>query len=218
MRTIRKSEQDIMDVGQYMMNFGLAWGNSGNISKRINEDTMLITGSGTYMGHLEESDLVEVTISSGQFNSNKKRPSKEIPMHAAIYQARPDAGFVIHASPFWTTLAACTDLQIESKFFIESMYYAERIAYVDYYHPGSKELGAAVGAKANEANVLILKNHGVIVFDSTMQEARMCLETIEMTCKMAAMSKMSGLNPAILNADTASDFLQHAGYKPRRLW
>ncbi|MEC0236157.1 class II aldolase/adducin family protein [Paenibacillus kribbensis] len=218
MRTIRKLGQEIIDVGQYMMNYGLAWGNSGNVSKRIDDDTMLITGSGTYMGHLDETDLVKVTISSGGYNETGKRPSKEIPMHAAIYQARPDAGFVIHSSPFWTTFAACTNLQIESKLFIESMYYAERIAYVDYYHPGSQELGRAVGEKAKEANVIILKNHGVIVFDSSMQEARMCLETIEMTCRMAAITKMTGLNPAVLSPDTATDFLDHSGYKPRRLW
>ncbi|MFB5675094.1 class II aldolase/adducin family protein [Paenibacillus terreus] len=218
MRTISTSWQEIINVGQYMMTYGLAWGNSGNISKRIDDDTMLITGSGTYMGHLDETDLVKVTISSGWYDGGGKRPSKEIPMHAAIYKARPDAGFVIHSSPFWTTLAACSDLQIESKLFIESMYYAERIAYVDYYHPGSRELGAAVGENAKEANVIILKNHGLIVFDTSMQEARMCLETIEMTCKMAAITKMTGLNPAVLGSDTARDFLDHSGYKPPRLW
>lgn len=200
------------------MQFGLAWGNSGNISKRTHEDSMLITGSGTYMGHLDETDLVKVTISSGRFDPAEKKPSKEIPMHTAIYQARPDVEFVIHASPFWTTFAACSGLQIESKLFIESMYYAERIAYVDYYHPGSIELGAAVREKAKDANVLFLKNHGVIVFDSSMREARMCLETIEMTCKMAAISKMTGLTPNVLNEETARDFLHHSGYKPRREW
>lgn len=218
MNTSRVPGQEIMDVGKYMMNHQLAWGNSGNISKRIDKDAMLITGSGTYMGHLEETDLVHVTLSTGLYDETRKRPSKEIPMHAAVYQARPDAGFVIHASPFWTTLAACSDLLIESKLFIESMYYAERVAYVDYHHPGSYELGVAVGEKAKEANVIMLKNHGVIVFDVSMQEARMCLETIEMTCKMAAMTRMAGLNPAVLSPDTAADFLHHSGYKPRRLW
>ena len=218
MNTTRVPGQEIMDVGQYMMRHGLAWGNSGNISMRMDKDAMLITGSGTYMGHLEESDLVHVTLSTGLYDETKKKPSKEIPMHTAVYQARPDAGFVIHASPFWTTLAACSDLLIESKLFIESMYYAERMAYVDYYHPGSQELGTAVGEKAKEANVIILKNHGVIVFDVSMQEARMCLETIEMTCKMVAMTKMTGLNPTVLSPDTAADFLSQSGYKPRRLW
>ncbi|WP_282705090.1 class II aldolase/adducin family protein [Paenibacillus riograndensis] len=207
-----------MDVGQYMMHYGLAWGNSGNISSRVDADSMLITGSGTYMGHLEDGDLVRVNISSGEYDAAGKRPSKEIPMHAAIYEARPDAGFIIHASPFWTTLAACSDLQIESKLFVESMYYAERIAYVDYYHPGSRELGEAVREKAKEANVIILKNHGIIVFDSSMKEARMGLETIEMTCRMAATMQMTGLTPTVLKPETQQDFLQHSGYKPSRLW
>lgn len=206
-------KEHLIEVGKFMMDKELAWGNSGNISARNrNKDFMIMSGSGTYMGDLNRDDLVEVNIKTGEWQGSK-RPSKEIPMHKSIYTARDDAQVILHSSPFWSTLAACSDVSITSHLFIESMYYLKEIEYVDYYHPGSELLGKEIGEKAKNANVIMLRNHGIVVFDKNFYEAKMRLETLELTIKMIIVSKASDVTLTKLSEDTVRDFLENSGYK-----
>ena len=208
-------ESKIIHTGNELLQKHLTWGNSGNMSVRNNENQMIITGSGTNMGSLTEGDCVLVNIETQEWEGTRK-PSKEIPMHRAIYRNRPDANVVIHASPFWSTLVACSEQTIESKLFIESMYYLEKIEEVAYFHPGSAALGEEVGKAAKKANVLFLKNHGIIVFDDSVEEAVMRLETLEFTCRMMVMAKASGVAFSVLSEEVVEDFLENSGYKGKK--
>lgn len=218
MLTEREINQQLQDVGRYMMDHDLAWGNAGNISAKTADDRFLITASGTYLGELTFDDFVECSLDGSRRNSETKAPSKEVPMHAAIYEERPDIQAVLHASPFYSTVVACSNIEIPSKWFVESMYYLERVERVSYHHPGSIALGEAVREKAKKANILLLENHGVLVFDTSIKEARMALQTLEYTCKMLITSMRASIPMNPLADDIVSDFLNNAGYKPRRKW
>ncbi|MFD1067651.1 class II aldolase/adducin family protein [Oceanobacillus locisalsi] len=204
----------LLYTGNELLQKQLTWGNSGNISARNNKDNMIITASGTNMGQLSKDDFAFVHIETQEWEGVKK-PSKEIPMHRAIYMNRPDANVIIHASPFWSTLLACSEQTIASKLFIESMYYLEKIEEVAYFHPGSEALGEEVGKAAKAANVLLLKNHGVIVFDESVEEAAMRLETLEFTSQMMVTAKASGIGLSLLADEVVEDFLENSGYKKR---
>jgi L-fuculose-phosphate aldolase len=208
----------LRETGHFMVEHDLAWGNAGNLSVRIAADRYVITASGTRLGELVADDLVECVVGDDIVGDGARRPSKERPMHEAIYRTRPEINAVLHASPFYSTLVACSDVDIPPNWFVESMYYLERIARVPYCHPGSAELGEAVREHATRANILLLENHGVLVYDISVREALMALQTLEMTCRMwltaqSAGIKMRGLTPAVVE-----DFLARAGYKPRREW
>lgn len=139
-------------------------------------------------------------------------------MHEAVYAERPEINVVLHASPFYSTLIACSDIEIPANWFVESMYYLERVARVCYCHPGSAELGDAVREQAKQSNVLLLDNHGVLVYDTSVREALMALHTLEMTCRMWLTAQSAGLSPRGLAPEVVADFLDNAGYKPRREW
>ncbi|WHX40337.1 class II aldolase/adducin family protein [Mesobacillus sp. AQ2] len=217
MENYETNRQDLIKTGKFMMEYGLAWGNAGNISARVNEDTYLITASGTFLGELETEDLVECAV-LGQSMVQEKKPSKETPMHQAIYQNRPEINAVLHASPFYSTLVACSNIDIPSNWFVETMYYLERVERVAYYHPGSQALGEAVAQKARKANVLLLENHGVLVYDTSLKEARMALQTLEMACKMLVTAQGAKIVMKGLPKEIEKGFLENAGYKPRRTW
>ncbi|MDR6882593.1 class II aldolase/adducin family protein [Bacillus sp. 3255] len=209
--------RQLQEAGRYMLNNGLAWGNAGNISARTTDDHYLITASGTDLGELSEHDFVECSLSQGTLAAaSGKKPSKEVPMHQAIYELRPDVGAVLHASPFYSTMLACSDEKIPSEWFVETMYYLERIERVPYFHPGSRELGEAVRDKACKANVLFLDNHGVLVYDKNVKEARMAMHTLEMACRMYVTAKSSGISLRKLPEDVVQSFLNESGYRPRR--
>src|SRR5215211_2894376 len=74
-------------AGRYMLANDLAWGNTGNISARLGPEQYIITASGTRLGELEDDDFVECSF-DGPLPGSRK-PSKETPMHRAIYQRVP---------------------------------------------------------------------------------------------------------------------------------
>ena len=211
-----EARAQLQAVGRFMLDHDLAWGNAGNLSARTGPDRYLITASGTRLGELADEDFVECALEG--MITNHRKPSKETPMHRAIYEQRPEIGAVLHASPFYSTLVACANIPVSGNLFVEDMYYLERVERVSYFHPGSHELGAAVRAKARLANILLLENHGVLVYDISVQEALMSLQTLEMVCRMTITARSAGLELESLSPSAVADFLEHSGYRPRREW
>ena len=211
-----EARRALQSAGRYMLENDLAWGNAGNISARLDFDHYVITASGTRLGELKDDDFVECSF-DGVLSKDRK-PSKETPMHRAVYEQRPEIGAILHASPFYSTLIACAEIHVPADLFIEDMYYLERVEHVDYFHAGSPELGEAVHAKARKANILFLDNHGVLVYDTSIQEALMGLQTLEMVCRMLITARSAGLELRSLPASTVADFLENSGYRPRREW
>jgi 3-dehydro-4-phosphotetronate decarboxylase len=211
-----EARRELQAAGRYMLKNDLAWGNAGNISARLDFDHYIITASGTRLGELKDDDFVECSF-EGSF-SGARKPSKETPMHRAIYEQRSEINAVLHASPFYSTLIACADIQVPADLFIEDMYYLERVERVSYFHAGSRELGEAVREKARQANILFLDNHGVLVYDTSIQEALMGLQTLEFACCMVITAKSAGLELRSLPSSTVAAFLENSGYRPRREW
>ncbi|WP_404454808.1 class II aldolase/adducin family protein [Oceanobacillus kapialis] len=207
--------KELQKTGVFMMNNNLAWGTAGNISARVDEDQFYVSASGTYLGEMDISDF---SLCSDKGLVEGKKPSKEHIMHQNIYKERPEINAILHASPFYSTLIANTDIEIPSNYFVEAMYYLEKVVRVPYKHPGSVDLADAVKERAKQGNVMLLENHGIIVYDTSLKEARMALETLEYTCKMYIQALQSSITINGLSDETVHDFLQNAGYKPVRKW
>jgi ribulose-5-phosphate 4-epimerase/fuculose-1-phosphate aldolase len=211
--------QELQAAGRYLLANELAWGNAGNLSARISPDRLLVTASGTRLGELADDDFVECPVDATNETTYARKPSKEMPMHRAIYHARPEIKAVLHAAPFYSTLIACAqDIDIPNDWYVENMYYQERVARVPYCHPGSVGLGEAVAEQATKANVLLLENHGVLVYDTSISEALMGLHTLELTCRMLITARSAGINMKPLSSETVSEFLQKSGYRTPRQW
>lgn len=208
-------KKQLIEAGRYLKSNNLAWGTSGNLSARVCDERILITASGTYLADLKENDFVDFHLLSGTYEGSRKA-SKETPFHTGIYRERKDAQAILHSSPFYTTLFACSSEKIISELFIETMYYLENIAYVDYYHPGTQELGDAIAKESQNANIIIMRNHGVVVFDDSIPEALMRLETLEMACRMILKSKECGVSLNLIPETVVTSFLEDSKYKPRK--
>jgi L-fuculose-phosphate aldolase len=214
-----EASRQLQTAGRFMLANGLAWGNAGNLSARTAADRFLITASGTRLGELGDEDFVECSLPAGAWEPGAaRRPSKEVPMHRAVYELRPEIGAVLHASPFYSTLVACSQVELPAGWFVEAMYYLERVARVPYFHPGSTGLGEAVRARARQANILLLENHGVLVYDTSIAEALMGMQTLEMVCRMYLAARSAGVPLRSLPPQTVADFLENSGYRSRRGW
>ncbi len=99
---IRQMEQ----AGRRAYGIKLQSGDGGNLSIRIkNEELILIKASGCSMGELNEDNIVLVDF-EGNVIAGKKKPSREILTHIAIYKSRVDVEAIFHSHSPWTVSMA----------------------------------------------------------------------------------------------------------------
>ena len=206
---------ELIKAGKWIMEHRMTWGSSGNLSLKLDDGQVLITASGTRLGSLHADDFA-ICAPDGSWSGRK--PSKELSCHLAVYRSVPWARAVIHVSPYYTTLAASTDLHLPNDLFIENMYYLQRITYVPYAHPGSTDLAESISKAAVENNVILMRNHGVMLYDEKLSEALCGIEVLENTCRMAVDAAHSGLRFQTVPPEQYQDFLLRSGYRPPRPW
>ncbi len=205
---IKTAREELQQCGRALAEKGLVWGHSGNISVRLNRNSFVISAGGTHLGRLTDADMVKCHIGHDGYEGTV-RPSMEAGLHRGIYQCCPQAGAIIHSQPLYSTLAACSDIDIRTDFLPEAMAYLGNIAMVPYHHAGSIELAEATAEAAMQSQVLILKNHGVICHDTSLQAAGLKTEALEFACRLLVASRASGIALKYLGENVAEDFLKH---------
>ena len=82
---------------------GLVSGSTGNISF-LHEHRMYISRSGSCFGRLRQEDFAQVDM---QGTILYGKPSKEYPVHLALYQESEAYKAVIHTHSFYATVLSC---------------------------------------------------------------------------------------------------------------
>lgn len=168
----------------------LVSGADGNISLRLDENTMLITPSGICKGFLEPEQLL-VQKFDGTVTEGNLRSTKEAFLHIACYRARPQIGAVVHTHPPYATAFAAVGEEIPSDAIIELPVLVGNTPIVPYARPGSAELAEAVRENA-VSDALLLQNHGVITMGATLTEAFIRMDALENAAQTIAVARRLG--------------------------
>ncbi len=203
--------QSLCELGHTLGRCGLAWGTSGNISLRVDEERFLISASGAWLAELRPEQTALCSLQHE--NVEGARPSVETPMHRAIYRARPEAQVVVHVSPPYTTLIACSSLQVPTDLNIENIFYVGRVTRVPYIRPGTHALAEEVGQAVQEHETVILSNHGVITFHRSIPDVLMRVESFEMTCRLIVLARMASIPLNHLPPDAVQELRREGGYR-----
>lgn len=208
---LRKYQQQLCELGHYLGERGLAWGTSGNISLRLDEERLLISASGAWLGKLTPEQTAVCFINTEQTIGAK--PSVETPMHRAIYRTRPDAQVIVHVSPTYATLIACSTLQIPTDLNIENIFYLGRVTRIPYIHPGTQQLADTVADAVREHETVILSNHGFITFHQSIPDVLMRTESLEMSCKLIVLARMANIPLNHLPQHLVDELRDVGGYR-----
>jgi methylthioribulose-1-phosphate dehydratase len=86
-----------------------AWvgGSAGNLSARLDEDTIAITRSGVHKGRLKPADIIEVRLDGSPVEQGIK-PSAETLLHCQLYRLFPPVGAVLHGHSVAATVLSMT--------------------------------------------------------------------------------------------------------------
>jgi 3-dehydro-4-phosphotetronate decarboxylase len=161
----------------------LTWGTAGNISVRLPDGRFLISGSGRRIDELDADAIVACEV-GGDGWSGSCRPSVETDLHRGIYTIHPQAGAILHSSAFHTTLVACSAIELEPAASTDTLYYLQRVARLPFLVPGSQALADAVTEAAREHDVILLGNHGSVVYGEDLHDAGNKAEALELMCRM----------------------------------
>lgn len=176
---------EIVSLAASLFERGFSVGSAGNISVRV-ADGYLMTPTNSSLGRLDASRL-SLLDDDWQLVEGDP-PSKEVVMHRSMYEARPEAGAVVHLHSTYVTALSCLDQT--SKPFITPLtpYFVMRlgvdIPVVPYHRPGAAEMEPAILEAARLSRAVILSNHGSLVAASTLVDAVNASEELEVSAQL----------------------------------
>lgn len=171
----------IVRAAERLADRGLSPGSSGNISVRLG-DELLITPTGIGFADLAPSDLAVAPVGAGAATSGQ--PSKELPLHRAVYAQRPDAGAVVHLHAPWSVALSCLPASYRPWLTPYQVTKVGPLPLVPYALQGSSALADAVADHAADAPCLLLANHGSIAAALSLTTAVDTAEELEATARL----------------------------------
>ncbi|HET6308841.1 MAG TPA: aldolase [Rhodopila sp.] len=195
---------------------GFSVGSAGNISVRL-ADGYLMTPTNSSLGRLDPARLSKLDGAFRHVDGDK--PSKEVFMHRAFYQARADAGAVVHLHSTQATAVSCLPgLDAANPIPPLTPYFVMRIGrlmpVVPYYRPGDAAMEPAIHAAARDARAVLLANHGPVVSGKTLTDAVYAAEELEEAAKLFLILRgqmPQGQSPQLLTEAQLDDLLTTFG-------
>jgi ribulose-5-phosphate 4-epimerase/fuculose-1-phosphate aldolase len=202
-----KLRDEICRFGRSLFERGLTPGSSGNISVRLDDGGWMVTPTNASLGFLDPGRLSRLDAQGALMSGDA--PTKEIPLHTALYESRTAARAVVHLHS--THAVALSMLpEIDPKAVLPPMtpYYlmrAGQTALVPYYRPGDSAVADAIRGLAGKYASVLLANHGPVVAGPTLEAAVFATEELEETAKLYLL--LRSLNPRYLTPQQVDDLV-----------
>jgi ribulose-5-phosphate 4-epimerase/fuculose-1-phosphate aldolase len=167
-------------------------------------DGYLFTPTNSCLGFLDSARLSKLDLAGKPVSGDP--PTKELPLHFAFYESRPEARAVVHLhSTYATALSCLADLDPDDAVPPMTPYVVMRVGrvpVVPYTRPGSADVAPLIRAKAPSTAVL-LGNHGPVVAGSSLEGAVFAIEELEEAAKLAILTR--GMKVRLLDKAEIAD-------------
>ena len=206
-----KLREAICRYGKSLYDRGLTPGSSGNISLRLEDGGWLVTPTNASLGFLDPANISRLDA-SGRLVSGDA-PTKEIPLHSALYETRSSARAIVHLHSTHSVAVSMLP-EVDPKAVLPPItaYYLMRVgatALVPYYRPGDPAVADAIKGLAGRYSSVLLANHGPVVAGDTLEAAVYATEELEETAKLYLL--LRNLNPRYLSPQQIADLTKHFG-------
>lgn len=187
--TEQSARRELVLWGRELYDQGLVKGSGGNLSIRLPDGTILFTPTGVPLGHMVE-DSLSLCDADGNLLSGSK-PTKEVPLHLAVYRTRPNIHAVCHTHSIYAT-AYASSVGCGTVMPIITPSVAAKVGLVQvkgYAAPGSDLLGQFVEEGLSNSNAVLLANHGVVAVGPSMESAVSMANEVENNAMLLALGK-----------------------------
>jgi len=195
-------------LAKSMFDRGLTRGSTGNVSARTEDGGLLVSPTGTSFGRLDPGRLSRFDATGKLVGGDP--PTKEMPLHTAFYDTRPQTGAVVHLhsshSVAWSMTPDVDPENALPPLTPYSIMQFGRVKLLPFFVPGDPAMGEAVRRLAGRRSAVLLANHGPVVAGETLEAAGNAIEELEYTAQLAMLTL--GHPVKTLSADQVQQVVQ----------
>jgi L-fuculose-phosphate aldolase len=157
-------------------------GLGGHLSVKLDNERMLIKPRPVSWWGLQPEDLIVLDFNGKRVDAppDSRSAVQEWPIHARIYNARPDVGCVLHAHPASSTLMAALGIAVEPVD-QDCAAFTGKLPVLD--NGGASistvERGDELAAALGKMSVVLVRNHGFVVAGSEIADVCVTAHRIE---------------------------------------
>jgi L-fuculose-phosphate aldolase len=163
-------QEQVFHASLKMLRVGLTGGTSGNISMRVDENTVAITPSSVDYEDMEIDDIVLIDL-EGTKLSDGLNASSEWQLHTECYKLYPEITSVVHTHPLYASMFAVTHQPIPVVLDEFSVYVGGEVPCSEYAMSGSRDLAVNVALQLKGVSTALIANHGMTSVASTPAKA-----------------------------------------------
>ncbi|HTU76059.1 MAG TPA: class II aldolase/adducin family protein [Trebonia sp.] len=191
---------------------GLVVGTAGNVSVR-DGDLVAVTPSGVrYAGLAPE--LVGVHRLDGAAVEAPLAPTSELPLHLAIYAARPEVRAVVHTHPPAATALSTLVDEVPAVHYYMAMF-GGPVAVAPYATYGTAQLAGNVVQALQDRTACLMGSHGAVTVGADLATAQDNSLYLEWLCDVYLRACSAGTPRLLSPAELADAARKLAGYGQR---
>ena len=199
----------VAEYGRKMSTDGLARGTAGNISI-YNPELGLMAISPSGLGYFDTTpEDVCVCDLDGKVADGTRKPSSEHGLHAAFYKEKAAQGClaIVHTHSDYATTLACMGEPIRAVHYVIATAGTNEIPICGYTTFGTPELAEAAVETCGEGKAVLLGNHGLVVWESSLPKAFALARDLEFTAELQWRAMAVG-TPNILTDSQMAEALE----------
>jgi len=190
-KSIHQHKVDIVTIGKMMYERRFIIAGDGNLSVRLDDDTVLATPTALCKGMLSPDQVVKLDL-AGDLLDGEYQPSSEIKMHLAAYNTRPDIRAVVHAHPPICTGFAVAGIPLDQLILAEMVVNFGTIPLAPYFSPSTAELAESVAEQVKCHDAVLMANHGVMTIGPDLYTTYHRLEMAEQFATISLVAHVLG--------------------------
>jgi L-fuculose-phosphate aldolase len=193
----QKLREEIVLVGKLLYDRGLIVATDGNISARLDPNTILITPSGLCKGLMTPDQLIIIDLEGrkvgpGTPASQHLKPTSETAMHLEAFKQRPDVLSVVHAHPPHAISLSIVGISLADCMLPEAIVFLGLTPTTPYATPSSEENARAIREVITGHDALVLQRHGSLTVGDSPLNAYYRTETLEQIARITFMLHQLG--------------------------
>lgn len=162
--------KQLVYYGNKLVEENLVQGTWGNLSARLDENTMLVTPSGIDYAKLTPKDMAKVDIYTLKYEGELK-PTSEKVLHSEIYKNRTEIGAVIHTHSTYASVFAACEMPLPMEDEEDKAVFGEGVRMARYGLPSTEKLGINTAEALGDNFGVIMPHHGMAVCAEDMETA-----------------------------------------------
>jgi len=183
---IEKLKKNIIAIGRLLWEKDLVSGLNGNISRRVDGETILLTAHDSCLGLLQEKDILHMKLNGEMLEEGSV--SAEKLLHTEIYKNFPETTAVVHTHTTYTNAYFLKNETLTPQIFESKMYLGE-VKSVEQLTPAVTDATPVMEAlKGN--NITVLRNHGVVAKGGDLFDCFLLVQALEEAVKINAISRL----------------------------